>query len=170
MYLFIEVNKGLVWELQRLNGLQHSVPVTIVDFSNKTLHTVHSVQCDSCLFLISIKDSFNNNIEIKIKKLCLFYNVQLPYLQCIQISALDGYSILGLFGCALIRGGYLFKNVRIYYTVHLFFTIFSNTFSISLFFHQQTKKKEHCSKFIFIYIFFLLFFGGRGAYLRLDTC
>ena len=63
---------------------------------------------------------------------------------------------------AFIRGGRLIEPGR-----HLFhFAIFSHTFSVSLFYINKTKKKEHFSDFmpsIYIYYFFL---GGGGPLIR----
>ena len=52
----------------------------------------------------------------------------------------------------------VFKNLRL--GAYKIFTIFSHTFSVSLFSIKKTKKKEHCFNFIpIIYDFF----GGAGG-------
>lgn len=50
-HLFIKVYQGLVWQLQGLDGLQDSVPVSAVYIGHKALYTVHSVQRHGGLLL-----------------------------------------------------------------------------------------------------------------------
>ena len=56
----------------------------------------------------------------------------------------------------------VFKNLRL--GAYKIFTIFSHTFSVSLFSIKKTKKKEHCFNFIpIIYDFFGGAGGGEGG-------
>ena len=50
-YLFVEVNEFGVRQFKCLDGLQHSVPVPIVDIGWKWVDGVHCIQRDSTLFL-----------------------------------------------------------------------------------------------------------------------
>lgn len=52
-HLFIKVYQRLIWQLEGLDGLQDSVPVTAVNVCNKALNTVHGVQRHSGLLLQS---------------------------------------------------------------------------------------------------------------------
>lgn len=50
-HLLIEINEGLVGQLQRLYGLQHRVPVPTVDVCHEALNAVHGVERHSGLLL-----------------------------------------------------------------------------------------------------------------------
>lgn len=50
-HLLIEVYQGFIWQLERLNSLEDSVPVTAVNVRHETVDTVHSVQRDRGLLL-----------------------------------------------------------------------------------------------------------------------
>ena len=50
-HLLIEVNECLIGQLERLYGLQHRVPVAMVDLRHKALDAVHRVEGDTALLL-----------------------------------------------------------------------------------------------------------------------
>ena len=61
--LFVEVDELLVRKLERLNCLQHGVPVAIVDVGDKTVDGVNRVERDAAFFL-RVSRSINRSDQI----------------------------------------------------------------------------------------------------------
>ena len=54
-YLFVEVDEFVVREFEWLDGLQHRIPVAIVDVWYETVHGIYRVQRNAALLLYKVK-------------------------------------------------------------------------------------------------------------------